>query len=234
MLSTVRTEFGPRHFNPTVAKRRVRGVLFCAGGETRRLIPRYRKGLQRSGDRRSLSSRVAREPNYSHERPSDVPFSPKLSAVSPSRAAWVIEGLRALFRSQPTGVAFATSRLSDTKSMLALGNEVVRVGMLAESLCCRLTEAGQILPIGLSIRIGSRGGANMGDRYCPPGTRDRGGRVRSFCASLATSLPTAFGDCQRSQKSEPFSEWSTARASRIVFVPNNKSKLVITQYGQAE
>ena len=47
MLSTVRTEFGSRHFNPTVAKDRDRGVLFCAGGETRRLIPRYRKGLRR-------------------------------------------------------------------------------------------------------------------------------------------------------------------------------------------
>ena len=37
-------------------------------------------------------------------------FWPKLSAVSQSRAAWVIEGLRTLFRSQPTGVGSGEGR----------------------------------------------------------------------------------------------------------------------------
>ena len=72
--------------NPTVAKSSDRGVLFCAGGETGRVIPRFRRGLRRSGRSWRLSCDIARDPTYSHARPSDAPFlAQTLGCLSVSR-----------------------------------------------------------------------------------------------------------------------------------------------------
>jgi hypothetical protein len=103
-----RSEFETNNLNSTVAQSSDRGVLFCARGEMGRIIPRFRKGLRRSGSVISLAAGVARDPTYSHARSSDAPFPPKLSAVSLSRAAWAIKGLSALNRSRPTWVGLGS------------------------------------------------------------------------------------------------------------------------------
>jgi hypothetical protein len=63
-----------RHLNPTVAKDRDRGVLFCAGGEVGRVIRWIRKGLRGSWAVVSLSADIARDPLYSLAWPSADPF----------------------------------------------------------------------------------------------------------------------------------------------------------------
>ena len=50
------------------------------------LIPRSRTGLGRSRSEKSLSAIVARDPDYSHARPSDAPFREQtLGRLSVSR-----------------------------------------------------------------------------------------------------------------------------------------------------
>ena len=86
LTPTVRPECGPRHFDPTVAKRRDRGVFSCAGGETGPLIPRFSKGLRRWLGVKRLSSEVARDTVYSHAWPSGGPIlAQTLGRLSVSR-----------------------------------------------------------------------------------------------------------------------------------------------------
>jgi hypothetical protein len=81
-----RSEFETNNLNSTVAQSSDRGVLFCARGEMGRIIPRFRKGLRRSGSVISLAAGVARDPTYSHGRSSDAPFPPQtLGRLSVSR-----------------------------------------------------------------------------------------------------------------------------------------------------
>ena len=87
-LITPQSKFESRslNLNPGVAKHRDPGVLFCAGGETGRVIPRIRKGLRRSEpvDVSLPTSRATRL--YSHARPSDAPFlAQTLGRLSVSR-----------------------------------------------------------------------------------------------------------------------------------------------------
>ena len=98
LFSTVRTEFGSRNLNPTVAKQRDRGVFSCAGGEIEPLIRRIRKGLRRSDDFQSLSPDAACDTEYSHAWPLGDPIPPQnLCRLSVSR------------RPGYQGVAFALS-----------------------------------------------------------------------------------------------------------------------------
>ena len=81
-----RSESRPRNFNPTVAKDRDRGVLFSAGGEIGRVIPRFSKGLRRWLGGKSLSPDVARDTICSHARPCCAPFPAQtLGSLSVSR-----------------------------------------------------------------------------------------------------------------------------------------------------
>ena len=116
LFSTVRTEFGPRNLNPTVAKRRDRGVLFCAGGETGRAYPQDSQGFATLSAASGVSLPTSRTTRPIHTLGPPTPhFWPKLSAVSLSRAAWVNEGLASLNRSQPTGVGFGELKRPKSK-----------------------------------------------------------------------------------------------------------------------
>ena len=91
---------------PHGSETRDRGVLFCAGERLGELSAGFARVCDDLAASKSLSRRRARPDVFTRSALRWLHFWPKLSVVSLSRAAWVIEGLASLFRSQPTGVGF--------------------------------------------------------------------------------------------------------------------------------